>query len=241
MKSIISKLLMGLIFLMFGFVIITQLNTIGKQNVNNVESSQSPEILLENEQLKKQKEELQKTVNELEAKAAEYEKEATEDTEDTENNAIRETLNDTRLRAGLTNVEGPGVIIYINPKISVFGAQAGFTAIQDFQLLTIVNELYAAGAEAVSINDIRLISNSSIRTAGSSIRINNERISPMERITISAIGSKTVLDGAMAFPGAIPNEIRPSYEVTVEVKDKVKIKKASTPVKFEYAKEVKED
>jgi len=232
---------MGLIFLMFGFVIITQLNTIGKQNVNNVESSQSPEILLENEQLKKQKKELQKNVEELEAKAAEYEKEATEDTEDTENNAIRETLNDTRLRAGLTNVEGPGVIIYINPKTSVFGSQTGFTPIQDFQLLNIVNELNAAGAEAISINDIRLISNSGIRTAGSSIRINNERISPFERIAISAIGNKTVLEGSMGFYGAIPNEIRSSYEVTIEVKDKVKIKKSNTPVKFEYAKEVKED
>lgn len=238
MKSIISKLLMGLIFLMFGFVIITQLNTIGKQNVNNVESSQSPEILLENEQLKEQKKELQKNVEELEAKAAEYEKEAAEGTKD---NATLEKLNNTRLRAGLTSVEGPGVIIYINPKTSVFGSQAGFTSIQDFQLLNIVNELYAAGAEAVSINDIRLIANSSIRTAGSSIRINNERISPSERITISAIGNKTVLEGSMQFPGAIPNEIRTSYEVTVEVKDKVKIKKASTPVKFEYAKEVKED
>ncbi|WP_346890225.1 DUF881 domain-containing protein [Clostridium sp. UBA1056] len=238
MKSIISKLLMGLIFLMFGFVIITQLNTIGKQNVNNVESSQSPEILLENEQLKEQKKELQKNIEELEAKAAEYEKEAAEDTN---NNEMLEKLNNTRLRAGLTSVEGPGVIIYINPKTSVFASQAGFTSIQDFQLLNIVNELYAAGAEAVSINDIRLIANSSIRTAGSSIRINNERISPSERITISAIGNKTVLEGSMRFPGAIPNEIRSSYDVTVEVKDKVKIKKASTPVKFEYAKEVKED
>jgi len=108
-------------------------------------------------------------------------------------------------------------------------------------LLNIVNELYAAGAEAVSINGIRLIANSSIRTAGSSIRINNERISPSERITISAIGNKTVLEGSMRFPGAIPNEIRSSYDVTVEQKDKVNIKKASTPVKFEYAKEVEED
>jgi len=44
---------------MFGFVIITQLNTIGDQSTNKVENSPSPEIYLENEQLKKQKDELQ--------------------------------------------------------------------------------------------------------------------------------------------------------------------------------------
>lgn len=238
MKSIFSKLCMGLIFLMFGFVMITQLNTVENQSVSKVDNSQTPEILLENEQLKKEKEELQKAVDELEAKAAEYEKEATEDTK---NKILREELNNTRLRAGLTNVEGPGIIIYINPKTTVFGTQAGFSPIQDFQLLAIINELYAAGAEAVSINDIRLIGNSSIRTAGSSIRVNNERISPMERITIYAIGNKTILEGAMAFPGAIPNEIRASYDVSSETKDEIKIKKTNTAVKFEYIKEVKED
>ena len=112
---------------------------------------------------------------------------------------MREKLNNTRLRAGLTNVEGPGIIIYINPKTSLFGSQVEDIPIQDFELLTIVNELYAAGAEAVSINDIRLIGNSSIRIAGSSIRINNERISPQERIAIKAIGNKTVLEGAIGF------------------------------------------
>ncbi len=235
MKNIISKLCMGLIFLMFGFVIITQLNTIGKQNVNNVESSQSPEILLENEQLKEQKKELQKNVEELEAKAAEYEKEIAEGTN---NNGMLEKLKDTRLRAGLTNVEGQGIIIYITPKL--FPTKP-VGLINEFELLPIVNELYAAGAEAVSINDIRLIANSTIRTAGNSIIVSNERISQKERITIKAIGNKTVLDGAIAFPGAIPDELREKAEIAIETKDKIKIDKSSSTVKFEYIKEVKEN
>ncbi|GAA0767493.1 DUF881 domain-containing protein [Clostridium subterminale] len=238
MKSIISKLSTGLIFLMFGFVIITQLNTIGDQSTNKVENSPSPEIYLENEQLKKQKDELQKTVQELEAKAAEYEKEAAEDTK---NKKMFEDLNNTRLMAGLTNVEGPGITIYIDPKASLFTSQVEDIPIQDYELLTIVNELYAAGAEAVSINDIRLIGNSSIRVAGNSIRINNERISPQERIVIKAIGDKKILEGAIAFSGAIPNRVKKICEVTSETKDNIKIKKGITAVKFEYVKEVKED
>ncbi|WP_346885347.1 DUF881 domain-containing protein [Clostridium sp. UBA4395] len=236
MKSIISKLSTGLIFLMFGFVIITQLNTIGEQSTDKVEGSQSPEILLENEQLKKQKEELEKAVEELEVKAAEYEKEATEDTK---NQRLLEELNNTRLRAGLTNVEGPGITIYIDPKTSLFTPQVEDDPIQDYELLYIVNELYAAGAEAVSINDIRLIGNSSIRIAGNSIRINGERISQQERIVIKAIGNKTILEGAMGW--FIPNRVKRICEVTSETKDSIKIKKASIPVKYEHIKEVQEN
>lgn len=236
MKSIISKLCTGLIFLMFGFVIITQLNTIGEQSPDKVESSQNPEILLENEQLKKQRDELQKAVEELEAKAAEYEKEATEDTK---SQRLLEELNNTRLRAGLTNVEGPGVTIYIDPKTSLFTPQVEDDPIQDYELLYIVNELYAAGAEAVSINDIRLIGNSSIRVAGNSIRINDERISPQERIVIKAIGNKTILEGAMGW--FIPNRVKRVCEVTSETKDNIKIKKASIPVNYEHIKEVQEN
>lgn len=236
MKSIISKLCTGLIFLMFGFVIITQLNTIGDQSPDKVESSQNPEILLENEQLKKQKEELEKAVEELEAKTAEYEKEATEDTK---NQRLREELNNTRLRAGVTNVEGPGITIYIDPKTNLFTPQVEDDPIQDYELLYIVNELYAAGAEAVSINDIRLIGNSSIRIAGNSIRINGERISQQERIVIKAIGNKTILEGAMGW--FIPNRVKRICEVTSETKDKIKIKKSSIPVNYEHIKEVQEN
>ncbi len=236
MKSIISKLCTGLIFLMFGFVIITQLNTIGEQSIDKVEGSQSPEIYLENEQLKKQKEELEKTVEELEVKAAEYEKEATEDTK---NQRLLEELNNTRLRAGVTNVEGPGITIYIDPKTSLFTPQVEDDPIQDYELLYIVNELYAAGAEAVSINDIRLIGNSSIRIAGNSIRINGERISQQERIVIKAIGNKTILEGTKGW--FIPNRVKRICEVTSEIKDNIKIKKASIPVKYEHIKEVEEN
>jgi len=221
---------------MFGFVIITQLNTIGEQSTDKVEGSQSPEILLENEQLKKQKEELEKAVEELEVKAAEYEKEATEDTK---NQRLLEELNNTRLRAGLTNVEGPGITIYIDPKTSLLTPQVEDDPIQDYELLYIVNELYAAGAEAVSINDIRLIGNSSIRIAGNSIRINGERISQQERIVIKAIGNKTILEGAMGW--FIPNRVKRICEVTSETKDNIKIKKASIPVKYEHIKEVQEN
>ena len=99
MKKVISQLIVGFIFLLFGFMIVTQLKTISAQNSVTVdENSQNPEILLENEQLKKEKEELQKKVNELSTKASEYEKSIASESE---NQALLDELQKTRVRAGL--------------------------------------------------------------------------------------------------------------------------------------------
>ncbi|MEG1256307.1 DUF881 domain-containing protein [Clostridium sp.] len=239
MKKLISKLCVGFVFLMFGFVIITQLNTIDKQSTTTSDSGLSPEILIENEQLKKQKEELEKKVNELIVKSEEYENAAAGRTE--ESSVLLEDLQKTRLRAGLTDVEGQGIIIYIDPKTNLFGAAIDNQPIIDFDLLAIVNELDSAGAEAISINDIRLVGNSGIRTAGDSIIINNERISPKERVTIKAIGNKSVLTGVIKFVGAIPERLLRNCEVSHEAKDLIVIDKATNSIKYEYIKEVKEN
>ncbi len=228
---------MGLIFLLFGLMITTQLNTVSKQSTKP-ENESSPEILLENEQLKKEREELRKKVNELTKKAEEYESAAAGKTE--ESTIILQELQDTRLRAGLTNVKGEGIVVYIDPKANIFGTSMDAYPIIDFDLLTIVNELYAAGAEAISINGIRITSNSGIRTAGNSIIIDNQRISPKKRVTIEAIGKKEILENIIDFPGTVSDSLRRNCDVTRETKDKITIKKSSNPIKYEFVEEVKE-
>ncbi|MEG0132621.1 MAG: DUF881 domain-containing protein [Clostridium sp.] len=235
MKKLIAKLSVGFIFLMFGFVMITQLNTIDKQNTVSKDSSLSPEILIENEQLKKQKEELEAKIDELMVKSEEYENAAAGKTD--ESSVLLEELQQTRLRAGLMDVQGQGIIMYITPKTNLFGTQEQGYPISDYDLLAIVNELYAAGAEAVSVNDIRLVGNSGIRASGKDIRVNNVRISPNERVTIKAIGSKSVLFGAMDFRGNIPESLRNRCDVTYDMKDLVSIKKDTKPAEYKYITE----
>lgn len=239
MKKVISQLIVGFIFLLFGFMIVTQLKTISAQNSVTVdENSQNPEILLENEQLKKEKEELQKKVNELSTKASEYEKSIASESE---NQALLDELQKTRVRAGLTDVKGEGIIIYITPKTDYFGTTNKGYPIKDFDLLTIVNELYAGDAEAISINGIRLGNNSGIRTAGNAIVVNNTRISPMEQVVIKAIGDVALLETAYNFPGTISADLKLSCDVTYETKDEIVIEKSSSRLEFKYIEEIKEE
>ena len=239
MRKLISKISVGLIFLMFGFVIITQLNTIDKQNVGVAKKDDtSPEILVENEQLKKEKEELQKKIEELSKKAEEYENAAVSNTE---SEKVAEELKKTRLRAGLTDVEGPGLVIYINPKTSIYNTKPQAYSVRDLDLLNLVNELYAAGAEAISINDIRLTGNGGIRTAATTnIYVNNERISAQSQIVVKAIGDRTVLESTMKFAGVITDELNANCDVIYEGKDSIVINKSNSVIEFQHIKEVKD-
>jgi len=59
-------------------------------------------------------------------------------------------------------------------------------------ILYIVNDLRSAGAEAISVNGIRVVSTSDIRCAGSIILVNTRRLAPP--YTINAIGDPETLE-----------------------------------------------
>ncbi|MEG0772843.1 DUF881 domain-containing protein [Clostridium sp.] len=234
MKKIISQLTMGLIFLLFGFIITTQMNSLNKQ-VATADNKQSPEILIEVEQLKKQRDELKKKVDELSKKNEEVETIAAG--RDEEANLILKELQETRLRSGITDVKGEGITIYLTPKANLFGNLTKEQPITDMELLNIVNELNASTAEAISINDIRLMGTSGIRSSGDSIIINNEKISPQKRVAIKVIGDKKRLEDAVNFPGTITENLSKKCSITIEPSDNIVIKKGQNISKYEFTKE----
>lgn len=89
--------------------------------------------------------------------------------------------------AGFTPVGGEGVRIVADDNPS--GHEDG--AIWDEDLALLVNGLWAAGAEAISINGHRLTTLTGIRTAGSAINVGNVPIRPP--YTVLAIGDTSRL------------------------------------------------
>jgi uncharacterized protein YlxW (UPF0749 family) len=83
------------------------------------------------------------------------------------------------LRSGTTAVHGPGVEIVVD---DARNAASDRNKVLDKDLQTLVNGLWAAGAEAISINRERLTGLSPIRHAGSAITVNFDRLSPPYRI-----------------------------------------------------------
>ncbi|MBU3142271.1 DUF881 domain-containing protein [Clostridium sp. CF012] len=236
MRKFRSQLSIGLICILLGFMISYQFKMISKQSSAADSNKNTPEIITENEQLKKSKEEMQKKIDELDAKTKEYENAAKG--RDEQSGLLYKDLEETRILTGGTEVKGQGITIYITPKSNIFGSNPDDQRINDSDLLHIQNELNAAGAEAISINDIRLTSRSGIRNAGNAIIINDERIPNSKRVTIKAIGEKRLLESAISFPEAIPLELNKICDIIVEKSDEIIIPKYNKAYKFEYAKPI---
>ena len=89
-------------------------------------------------------------------------------------------------------LEGEGVIVRMDDstKPAKAGENPNLYVIHDDDLLRVVNELRAAGAEAIAINGQRLTGTSEIRCAGPTLSVNNVRSSaPFETSRRSAIRS----------------------------------------------------
>jgi uncharacterized protein YlxW (UPF0749 family) len=236
MKKFRSQISIGIICILLGFMTTYQFKMISKQSAVTDANKNMPEIISENEQLKKSKEEMQKKIAELDAKTKEYENSAMGRNEQSE--LLFKELEETRILTGGTEVEGEGMIIYITPKSNIFGSNPDSQLINDTDLVHIVNELNAADAEAISINDIRLTSRSGIRNAGNAIIINDERVSYNKRVVIKAIGKKDILESAISFPGAIPQNLSQSCDISMEKSNEIKIPKYNKTYKFEFAKPI---
>lgn len=110
-------------------------------------------------------------------------------------------MENLKVKAGLVEVEGPGVTVKledstIKPKQ---GEDPNLFLVHEDDLLKLSNELFAAGAEAVAINEQRLIATSEVKCAGPTISINNTRIgSPY---IIKAIGEAKTLETSLLMRG----------------------------------------
>ena len=108
--------------------------------------------------------------------------------------AKEEELGKNKVLLGLTDVTGEGIVIEMEDagkEDSALFVESASAIIHYEDLLSIVNELRNAGAEAIEINGQRVVNTSSITCEGTVIKINGEKIgSPF---TIKAIGSQALL------------------------------------------------
>ncbi len=240
MKKHVSQIIVALVCALLGFLLAYQfrlLNSEERRMVNNPNSEQ--DITKEIGQLTKEKEDYEKKNNELMEQLKGYEEAASNENEITKE--LKKQLDDTRLLIGSVDVEGPGIVLYLNPKTNVFSNSALASYITDRELTYLTNELFFAGAEAVSINNKRITLQTGIKSTsgGSQILVNDERISPKETITIKAIGNKSTLAGGLNFNGVLEFEALAYYDKKIEEADTVKIPKYNKLYKYEYIKPVK--
>lgn len=143
--------------------------------------------------------------------------------------------------AGMLDVYGPGIVITLeDAKMPEGGGAAEQYILHDTDIRSVVNELLASGAEAVSINDERIVSNTAIRCVGPVIMVNNVRISTP--VVIKAIGDATGLENAMNMNGGILSELRYyNFGINVQKSERIDIAAYKGNVTFKYLTPAKKE
>ncbi|MEL7974970.1 DUF881 domain-containing protein [Isoptericola sp. F-RaC21] len=120
-----------------------------------------------------------------------------------EDPGLLQTLQRDGVVSGSAAVSGPGLVVSLSDGDAAQSESEpdASARVRDADVQTVVNALWAAGAEAVSVDDQRLTSLSAIRNAGDAILVDLVPL-PGPTYTIRAIGDPDDLQTAYARSGA---------------------------------------
>lgn len=143
------------------------------------------------------------------------------------------------LAAGYTAMRGTGleVVIKDSPSKLQKGEDPNLAIVHNDDLLRLVNELRAGGAEVVGINDQRLVETSEITCAGSTILVNQRRMTPP--YVVKAIGNPEGLAAALNLRGGILDYLQfYGIQVSISKRTEVQIPMYSGGSPYRFAKPV---
>ena len=239
MKRAQSQIAVAIVCCLLGFLLAYQFKVLAKENAEETNYI-SNDVLAEIESLKKEKEELVQTNASLSEELKKMEESVANDGKAGEQ--LKNQLDTTRIQLGLVDVCGPGIEISITTKKSLFDPNSSSTNLGETELAFLVNTLWFAGAEAISINDIRITPQTGIKNSGEYVAIGTVgRIDPSKDITIKAIGSPAVLKESITFGTTSKYQLLKLYNVDVkEVKDEdgLILEKSTQSLKSDYVKKL---
>lgn len=213
-------IVLGIVCFVLVISIFVQMKTVNEME-NSVGTILSANSELIDEVLSAQ-EDYNSLYSQLEKAEEELEKIRTEATSGDQEATVAEAeLKQNNMFLGLTEVKGQGIQITLDDNRNVEGSEVNLAQylVHEEDLLRVVNELFNAGAEAVSINEHRVTSITAIRCDGNIIRVNGQIITVP--ITIKAICSKAIVNTLIRPGGYLQIMANAGLEVKIETSDKI--------------------
>lgn len=232
MKKGIAQISIGVVCMVMSFFLVLQIKTVRLNNdstyPSQIRTAQTQELL----RLEKEKNEaLNKQVMEYKDEIYEYQTQANAD------EIIIKNLRNAEILAGLVSMQGTGVEVIVDDGdvANTQNIDENLYVVHQEDILKIINELRAAGAEALSINDQRILATSEIRCAGNTVSINNTRVAAP--FVIKAIGDPAQLESGLKMRGGIYDELSPWIKIEVKkVEDSMVIPAFIGKIEYKYAK-----
>lgn len=226
--KIAMNITLGIICILLTSVMFLQFKTVHVIEESGVGTMRESELREEYAEVKLKSEELKSLLEETEKSIAEYNSQSTDNQGTVD--LLRADVEKAKCDLGYTNVKGPGLIITISDG-------AGGTAddtVKYYDLLFAINELKFAGAEAISINDERLVNTSFLASRGERYIVTNGPIvtSPY---TIKVIGDTKYLESVINIKGGLKDYIKgEGKEISYTVETEVNINKYDNLIEINY-------
>ena len=216
----------GIVCFILALVMSMQFKIVNETDITSIENMRETELRTELANWKQKYEETNAKYEETINMINEY-KETDKSNDETEE-VINNELQQVNMSLGKTDVQGSGIEVILtdtnNEEIPKINAD---------DLLVIVNALKLAGAEAISINDERIINMSDVVDVDTYIKVNGNRI--LSPYIIKAIGNQTYLESQLLGNGGYVDDLQKSgYSVEIQKNDNVEILKYNGEIKTKY-------
>lgn len=121
---------------------------------------------------------LEQQLEQLAAEIAEYEAAAVAGSDELAE--LQAGVDQVEVHSGLTAVRGPGLVVTMTDSALEYDGEGDPNnfVVHEEDLRAVVNALWAGGAEAISINDSRVLATSSIQCVGNTLRLNGRLYAP---------------------------------------------------------------
>ena len=230
--KIIFVITIGLTAFILVMVMFTQFKTVQETDITGIETMREAELRTELASWKSKYEDALSKIEETESKIEEYNTEIDNNNDLTE--ILTEELEEAQMYAGYTDLQGEGIIITLE--------DTDTSQIEASDLLTLVNELKAAGAEAISINGERIVTTTDIVDLDYKYIVINTNLK-YTRIsspyTVKAIGNQKYLESAITIKyGYLDSMDANGKVVTYELSDSVLVEKYDGDIEYEFATEL---
>ncbi|WP_202919806.1 DUF881 domain-containing protein [Streptomyces adustus] len=164
-----------------------------------------------------------------EKQGLEKQRDELENSSDQAEEARKQTLEKERqlgILAGTVAAQGPGITMTIEDKKGT---------VQADMLLDAIQELRAAGAEAIQVNGVRVVAGTYLTESGKSVSVDGNKINAPYRFTV--IGKPQDLEPALNIPGGVVQTLeKEQATVTVERSSKIVVNALRAAERPDYAR-----
>lgn len=219
--------IIGLVCIVLFAVMFMQFKTIEETDITAIENMREAELRTAISEWKGKYEDTQAQLDANLKSIEEYQERIESNEEASE--LIDEDLEESNMLLGKTDVTGEGVVLTLT--------NTDEYTITYSHLLELVNELRYAGAEAISINDVRIVMTEIVEVQVRMIVSGQRVTSPY---VVKAIGNQTYLSSTLSLKdsGFIDRYQASGMNIKLETNKNIKILKYNGEMNVKYMKEV---